>query len=295
MAEAGKTSAMTDTRHMDLDRVRAAERRAHWNAVRLAWLSLLAFWIIASLSIATEFDRMEIDHPPLVGWVTEGSSVLMTALFAPVMMALGVRFPVEPGRWQTSLPVHVAGYIAYVAIHVTGMVMLRKLAWVVAYDGTYTFIHTSAFQEILYEARKDLGTYIGYQVIIAVALALEHSRLETLMARAEARRSHRLTLKCGGRTLRIAAEEFLTAKAAGNYVEVRLAGGEHLARLTLADLQKQLSEAGVDAVRVHRSWLVNRDRVREITPTGEGDVAITLDTGETIPGSRRYRSELEAA
>ena len=161
MAEAGKTSAMSDTRHMDLDRVRAAERRAHWNAVRLAWLSLLAFWIIASLSIATEFDRMEIDHPPLVGWVTEGSSVLMTALFAPVMMALGVRFPVEPGRWQTSLPVHVAGYIAYVAIHVTGMVMLRKLAWVVAYDGTYTFIHTSAFQEILYEARKDLGTYIG--------------------------------------------------------------------------------------------------------------------------------------
>ena len=42
MAEAGKTSAMSDTRHMDLDRVRAAERRAFWWACRFAWLSLIA-------------------------------------------------------------------------------------------------------------------------------------------------------------------------------------------------------------------------------------------------------------
>ncbi len=280
---------------MDLDRVHAAERRAFWNACRFAWFSLVAFWVIAALSIDTEFARDGRTGPPFFAWVTEGSSIIMTALFVPVMMGLGLRFPMEPGRWFTSLPFHLAGYAAYVAVHVTGMVLIREGVWAFVYGLDYEFFHDAAGREILYEARKDLGTYIGYQVIIAVALALEHSRLETLMAREEARRSHRLTLKCGGRTLRISADEFLTAKAAGNYVEVRLHGGEHLARLTLADLQKQLTEAGVDAVRVHRSWLVNRDRVREISPTGEGDVAITLDTGETIPGSRRYRSELEAA
>ena len=286
---------MSDTRHMDLDRVHAAERRAFWNACRFAWISLLAFWVIAALSIDTEFARDGRTGPPFFAWVTEGSSIVMTALFLPAMMGLGVRFPMEPGRWLTSLPFHLAGYAAYVAVHVTGMVLIREGVWAFVYGLDYEFFHDAAGREILYEARKDLGTYIGYQVIIAVALALEHARLEAKMAREEARQTHRLTLKCGGRTLRIAAEEFLTAKAAGNYVEVRLAAGEHLARLTLADLQKQLGEAGVDAVRVHRSWLVNRDRVREITPTGEGDVAITLDTGETIPGSRRYRSELEAA
>ena len=120
-------------------------------------------------------------------------------------------------------------------------------------------------------------------------------QLEAEVARAEARQTHRLTLKCGGRTLRIAADEFRAAQAAGNYVEIRLAGGEHLARSTLTELERQLSEAGIDAVRVHRSWLVNRDAIREIAPTGEGDVAITLDTGAKVPGSRRYRDRLDAA
>ena len=157
-----------------------------------------------------------------------------------------------------------------------------------------SFFHDAAGREILYEARKDLGTYIGYQVIIAVSLALQHSRLETQMAREEARRSHRLTLKCGGRTLRIAAEEFLTAKAAGNYVEVRLEGGEHLARLTLADLQKTI-ERGRYRCRARAPLLAGQIATASARshPTGEGDVAITLDTGETIPGSRRYRSDLE--
>ncbi len=284
---------MTPAPVSDLDLVRDAERRAWMRACQFAWLSLLAFWMIASMSIDTEFARDGRTGPPLFAWVTEGSSVIMTAMILPFMMWLGIRFPLEPGRWLNSLPAHLGGYLVYLTLHITGMVLIREGVWAFAYGGDYEFFHDAPWREIVYEARKDLGTYAGYQVIIAVSLALQYRRLEVEAARAEAKRSHRLTLKCGGRTLRIAAEEFLAAKAAGNYVEVRLATGDHLARLTLADLQKQLVEAGVDAVRVHRSWLVNRERIREICPTGDGDVLLILDSGEKIPGSRRFREHLE--
>ena len=286
---------MTDPLPSDRSRAEKAERRAFWLACQVAWLTLIAFWIIASLSIDTEFARDGRQGPPFFAWVTEGSSIIMTGLMAPMMMWLGLRAPLEPGRWVTSLPWHLAGFLGYTSLHVLGMVLIREGVWAFAYGGDYEFFHDSPWREIVYEARKDIGTYAGYQVIMAVSLALQMRQLEVDVARAEARQSHRLTLKCGGRTLRIAAHEFRAAQAAGNYVEIRLAGGDHLARSTLTELERQLTNAGIDAVRVHRSWLVNRDAIREIAPTGEGDVSITLDSGARIPGSRRYRDRLGAA
>jgi DNA-binding LytR/AlgR family response regulator len=59
--------------------------------------------------------------------------------------------------------------------------------------------------------------------------------------------------------------------------------------MTLTELERLLDDAGGHHVRVHRSHVVNLDHVRGITPTGEGDALIELDTGDTVPGSRRYR------
>ena len=273
---------------------RTAERRAWWRACQFAWLTLIAFWVIASLSIDSEFARDGRTGPPFFAWVTEGSSVVMTALIVPGIMWLGLRAPLEPGRWLSSLPVHLAGFLVYSALHVAGMVLIREAVWAWAYGGDYEFFHDSASREIIYEMRKDFGTYLGYQIIISVARALEQYRLEAEAARRDARTGRRLTLKCGGRTLRLDAPAFESAKAAGNYVEVQMASGRHLARTTLTELERQLGEAGVDAVRVHRSWLANREAIAEIAPTGEGDVTITLASGTTIPGSRRYRDRLAA-
>ena len=288
---------MTDApAHQDLGREKDAERRAWLRACQFAWLSLGVFWLVASLSIQTEFERVDAAYPPFYPWVIEGTSVVVTAAIIPFIMWMGVRFPIEPGRWRGMLPIHLAGFLVYTSLHIAGMVGGREAVWALAYGADYEFFHNGEYStEIIYEMRKDAATYAGYQVMVAVARALQFNRLEVEAARAEARRSHRLTLKCGGRTMRIDADAFQAAKAAGNYVEVSAGGAARLARMTLAELERQLAEAGVDAVRVHRSWLVNRDAIAEIVPTGEGDVTITLEGGETIPGSRRYRTRLDAA
>jgi len=82
--------------------------------------------------------------------------------------------------------------------------------------------------------------------------------------------------------------------AASNYVEVATQNKTHLARSTLAAIERQRRDAGARAIRVHRSYVVNADHIREITPTGEGDVKIELSHGAIIPGSRRYRDRLQA-
>ncbi len=72
-----------------------------------------------------------------------------------------------------------------------------------------------------------------------------------------------------------------------------MAGGTmHLARATLASIERQLEDAGARAARVHRSWIVNTDQIVKTEPTGEGDVRIEMTDGTIIPGSRRYRDRL---
>jgi len=70
------------------------------------------------------------------------------------------------------------------------------------------------------------------------------------------------------------------AKKLAALVEARFGEREHLARMTLSELDNLLREAGIDAVRVHRSWLVNRDM---ITETGLGFYALAdRDTDEAM-------------
>jgi len=45
-------------------------------------------------------------------------------------------------------------------------------------------------------------------------------------------------------------------------------------------------------VRVHRSRLVNRNKIDALKPTPSGDLEITLSGGRTVLGSRRYRAVL---
>src|SRR3546814_17976259 len=58
-------------------------------------------------------------------------------------------------------------------------------------------------------------------------------------------------------------------------------------------LGQQLAEAGVDVVQVHRSYVVNRDKVAEVAPLRDGDFRIRMADGSDLRGSRRFRHLLD--
>lgn len=79
-------------------------------------------------------------------------------------------------------------------------------------------------------------------------------------------------------------------EGAGNYVRVHTAAGSHLIRATLAGLAERLDAARF--VRIHRSTIVNVDRIREVQPWAGGDYVAILHDGETLKVSRSYRDDL---
>lgn len=268
-----------------------AERRALRHAALVCLGVTLGVYVINALSISTEFERAGRAIAPAYPWIVEGTAILAMMASLPVVLWFGHRFRFEPGRWQAALGAHLAGLVIYAVIQVALMSALRGVLWPAVFGAPYDPGDT-ALGVFVYEFRKQAGIYAAFQLVIAVARHIEQLRLDAAAARKDARTARRITLKCGGRTFHPDAGEFICAKAAGNYVEARFGSREHLARASLTQLEALLKEAGVDAVRSHRSWLVNRARIVEIVPTGEGDVVLKLDEGSQVPGSRRYRAVL---
>jgi len=270
------------------------DRRIALLAGGFVYLFTLAHLAVNTASSVTEYARFGEPVSTAYAGLIEASSVFwILALFIPLIL-LERRFPLTTTRWQSAIPLYLAAALAYATIHIFAMAWTRELLMPVLLDANYRFFEDPV-RDFVYELRKDVLTFASHLFILTGFRAVETHRMEARGAHAEARQTRRLTLKCGGRVIRLDAREFQTAKGAGNYVEVSTGAGEHLARMTLSELETQLSEAGIDAVRVHRSWLVNRDRIAEIVPTGEGDVILVLESGARIPGSRRYRDRLDAA
>ena len=279
---------------LDFRNEQEAERRAGLHAL-LAFSALgLAFWVVNSTSIIMEEARDGQVFNAWIAWFLEGSSTAWLLILCWLAVRPWERrYAVGASSWTRWLPAHIGGALVFSALHVAGMGLTRNALFPLLFDVSYQFFE-NPLQTFVYELRKDMLSYTLVVLTLTGFRMIEWHRLEATAARTEARTHQRVNLKCGGRVMHLAATEFSSATAAGNYVEARFGAREHLARMTLGELDRLLREAGIDAVRVHRSWLVNRSMIAESTPTGEGDVTLTLTNGEKVPGSRRYRDRLAA-
>lgn len=79
--------------------------------------------------------------------------------------------------------------------------------------------------------------------------------------------------------------------SASNYVELHCGKETHLVRGTLQDLEARLEPGRF--VRIHRSTIVNLERVKELHPWSHGDLLLILEDGTELRLSRRYRDRLQ--
>jgi two-component system LytT family response regulator len=100
----------------------------------------------------------------------------------------------------------------------------------------------------------------------------------------------RFVVKERGRYLLVPAEEVSWIGAAGNYAEIHARGGAYLVRATIADLAARLDPARF--ARIHRSTIVQIDRIREIIPEWHGDFDVVMEDGTTLRMSRGFRDRL---
>jgi two-component system LytT family response regulator len=103
----------------------------------------------------------------------------------------------------------------------------------------------------------------------------------------------RLAVRTGGRTVVVALAGVDWMEAADNYVRLHAGTREYLVRETLASLEAQIDPARF--ARIHRSVVVQIDRVAEVRPATHGDAEVTLRDGTRLAASRTWRERLQRA
>ena len=112
--------------------------------------------------------------------------------------------------------------------------------------------------------------------------------LETLAS--ENRFPVRLPVKARGSVTFVRVAEIDWIGAAGNYVKLHVGRDRHLIRETLSNLERRLDPRVF--VRIHRSTIVNVDRIQEVQPWVKGDHVVVLRDGQKLTLSRTYRDRL---
>jgi two-component system LytT family response regulator len=100
----------------------------------------------------------------------------------------------------------------------------------------------------------------------------------------------RLLVKEGERMFFVPVERVDWLEAEGNYVRLHCGRDAHLVRATLGGMEEQLDARRF--TRIHRSTIVNVDRVKEVRPWFAGDYLVKLQDGTELRLSRRYRDRL---
>jgi two-component system, LytTR family, response regulator len=120
-------------------------------------------------------------------------------------------------------------------------------------------------------------------------------RYATLRAIVEDVRPHRgvgrLLIREDGRVRPVRTSEIDWIDAIGNYARLHVHGRTHMMRMSLRAVEQALDPDRF--CRVHRSLVINIERLAELQPHGSGDSIAVLSDGARLRVSRRYREELE--
>jgi two-component system LytT family response regulator len=100
----------------------------------------------------------------------------------------------------------------------------------------------------------------------------------------------RLVVKADGRMFFVRPADIDWIEASANYVRLHARGESYQLRESMKNMEERLPRNSF--VRIHRSAIVNLDRVRELQPWFHGEYVVILTDGTKLTASRAYASRL---
>jgi two-component system, LytTR family, response regulator len=107
----------------------------------------------------------------------------------------------------------------------------------------------------------------------------------------EAQYQSEFMIKSASRVFFLKADEIDWIEAADYYVRLRAGSQSHMLRETMAELEAKLDPQKF--TRIHRSTIINLDRIKEIEARPGGDYAVILHDGTHLKLSRSRRDQIE--
>ena len=137
---------------------------------------------------------------------------------------------------------------------------------------------TERFRRSLARARRHLIS------VAALASALQPAPEPTYL--------ERLAVKTRGKVYLLRIDEVDWIETAGNYVRLHAGASSHLYRDSLADFETKLDPRHF--VRIHRSCIVNIDRIAQLEPTFHREHVVLLRDGTRLTLTAPYRGRMRA-
>jgi two-component system LytT family response regulator len=129
----------------------------------------------------------------------------------------------------------------------------------------------------------------------------DNARFDLAVARAKERiaqntkppqRAERWAVRSAGQVSFVKTSEIDWVEAADYYACLHVGTRTHLIRRSISELEEDLDSAAF--CRVHRSAIVNLDRVRGLKLNADGEYEVHLEDGTKLRLSRRYRQQLQS-
>jgi two-component system LytT family response regulator len=103
--------------------------------------------------------------------------------------------------------------------------------------------------------------------------------------------AERLVVKCPGQVLFLNVSDIDWIEAAGYYACLHVARDTHVMRRSLSELERDLGDGKF--VRIHRSIIVNVDRIAGLELQDGGEYEVVLKSKVRLRLSRRFRKRLQ--
>jgi two-component system, LytTR family, response regulator len=103
--------------------------------------------------------------------------------------------------------------------------------------------------------------------------------------------SELLLIKSRGRLLFLKMSDLKWVEAERDYIRLHLESETHFVRDTMSNFQQRLNKDAF--IRIHRSTIVNVNKIVEILPLLGGDYSVVLKDKTQLTLSRRYRTGLD--
>jgi two-component system, LytTR family, response regulator len=123
-----------------------------------------------------------------------------------------------------------------------------------------------------------------------LAKRMNNTSTETTLVPDSLRGGNRLVIKSGGKIVFLDLSEVDWIEAAANYVRFHVGKDSYVFRAGIGDISSRLNHAKF--IRIHRSAIVNVDKIKELQPCNTGEYMAILKNGKELPCSRTYRETL---
>ncbi|RPI75948.1 MAG: DNA-binding response regulator [Ignavibacteriales bacterium] len=102
----------------------------------------------------------------------------------------------------------------------------------------------------------------------------------------------RFIVKQSGKISFVPVNELNYLEATGNYIKLVTSNGSYLLRETMNNIEKKLAPGKF--IRIHRSFIVKTEMIKELKPYFNGEYIVVLKSGKELKSSKTYKESINS-